>query len=142
MNAPSRTRSDAHIRLASPVARRSPAAPKARLATVTGFLLGGFVPLASYVVSHYEIDPSAPLYLQIASLLVLGGLCYSARTVYTWGKLAFHSGGKAAGFVVLVEGVMVVSHTPWLALSALVYLIVINGVATGCNLSLGRVKGS
>jgi hypothetical protein len=114
--------------------------PKARLATFLGFLLGGFVPLASYVVAHYEIDASVALYSQIGTLMVLGGLVYSARTVYEWGKLAFQAPGKAFGFVVLAEGVMVTSHTPWLALSALGYLIAINGIATGCNLALHRSK--
>lgn len=110
--------------------------PKARLATCTGFLLGGFVPLASYVVAHYEIDASAPLYTQLATVLVLGGLIFSARTVYDWARLAFRAGGKALGFVVLAEGVMTTSSTSWLAIAALVYLIAINGIATGCNLSL------
>lgn len=114
--------------------------PKARLATFMGFLLGGFVPLASYVVAHYEIDYAASLFSQVAVLLVFGGLVYSARTVYEWGKLAFQSPGKAVGFVVLAEGVMITSHTSWLALSALAYLIAINGIATGCNLALHRSK--
>jgi hypothetical protein len=110
------------------------------LATVLGFALGGFVPLASYVVAHYEIDHEVALYQQIATLIVLGGLAYSAKTVYTWGKLAFRAPVKAAGFVVLVEGVMVFAHTQWLAIAALAYLMAINGLATGCNLSLDRKR--
>ena len=112
--------------------------PKARLATCLGFLLGGFVPLASYVVAHHEIDPSKPLYLQVATAIVLGGLVYSARTVYEWGKMAFQSPFKATGFVLLTEGIMVTAQSRWLAIAALAYLIVINGVATGCNLSLRK----
>jgi hypothetical protein len=42
--------------------------------------------------------------------------------------------------VLLVEGVMVLAHTRWLALTALVYLIPINGLATGCNLAIDRAK--
>ena len=114
--------------------------PRARLATILGFALGGFVPLASYVVAHHEIDPAVALYQQIATLLVLGGLLYSAKTVYAWGKLAFRAPLKAAGFVVLLEGVMVFAHTQWLALAALTYLIAINGLATGCNLALDRKR--
>jgi hypothetical protein len=112
--------------------------PKARLAACLGFLLGGFVPLASYVVAHFEVDTNAPLYSQLSTLLVLGGLVFSARTVYDWARLAFNASGKALGFVVLAEGVMCTSHTPWLAVSALVYLVCINGIATGCTLSLRK----
>jgi hypothetical protein len=53
--------------------------------------------------------------------------------VYAWGKLAFRAPVKAAGFVVLLEGVMVFAHTQWLSVSALAYLIAINGLATGCK---------
>lgn len=106
--------------------------PGALVATICGFLLGGLVPLASFTVAHFEVKGN---YFQFATLLVLGGLLYSAKTVYEWGKLAFRNTWKALGFVVLTEGIMVTSHTSWLAYVALVYLIVINGIATGCNLS-------
>jgi hypothetical protein len=109
--------------------------PKALVATICGFLLGGLVPLASFTVAHYELRKDEPFYFQFATLLVLGGLLYSAKTVYEWGKLAFRNTWKALGFVVLTEGIMVTSHTGWLSFVALAYLIVINGIATGCNLS-------
>jgi hypothetical protein len=89
--------------------------PKARLATLLGCLLGGFVPLASYVVAHREVDTGTAHGL-VSLLLVLGGLVFSAKTVFQWGQLAFQHGGKALGFTVLMEGVMTMSHTPWLAL--------------------------
>ena len=111
--------------------------PRARLATVLGALLGGFVPTATYVVAHRELDASKPIYAQPGTLLVLGGLLYSARTVFAWGKLAFGEGSKALGFVVLLEGVLLASRTSWLSVAALLYLAAINGVATGCRLSLG-----
>ena len=110
-------------------------APGKRLATLVGFALGGFVPLASFVVAHYELRADVPLYMQLSALLVLGGLLYSAKTVYEWGKRAFQNAAKALGFVVLLEGVMVTSTTTWLGWVALGYLVVINGLATGCNLS-------
>jgi hypothetical protein len=100
-------------------------------------LLGGFVPLASYVLAHGEVDRGQPLYLQVPVALVLGGLLFSARTVYQWAKAAFGDGAKAAGFVVLAEGILTLSHTHWLALAALAYLVSINGVATGVRLALG-----
>ncbi len=114
--------------------------PKAMLATGMGFLLGGFVPLATFWLSHHELDIESPIYAQLVSYIVLGGLVYSAKTVYAWGKLAFQVPAKALGFVVLLEGVMVLSHTGWLSLMALVYLVGINGIATGCNLALPRAK--
>lgn len=109
--------------------------PGKRLPTLLGFLLGGFVPLASFIVAHYELNTALPLYTQLSALLVLGGLLYSAKTVFEWGRRAFASGAKALGFVVLLEGVMVTSTTSWLGWVALGYLVLINGLATGCNLS-------
>jgi VIT1/CCC1 family predicted Fe2+/Mn2+ transporter len=109
--------------------------PRNRLATFLGFLLGGFVPLASFLVAHFELTAITPLYTQKALYLVLGGLAYSAKTVWQWGTVAFHNAFKAFGFVVLLEGVMVTSHILWLSIAALVYLMAINGIATGCNLT-------
>lgn len=114
---------------------RASLAREHRLATFIGFLLGGFVPLATFVVAHYEVDRAAPLYGQLATALVLGGLAYSAKTVYEWGKMAFRQPAKAAGFVLLIEGVMVTSTHAVLSIAALVYLIAINGIATGCTLT-------
>ena len=114
-----------------------------RLATFCGFLLGSFVPVASYVIGHYEAprtpaawnaDPlSAAMWL-----LVAGGLLYSAITVFSWSKVAFKNPAKAVGFCVLIEGVMTFSHTYALALTALGLLIAINGIATGCTLALDQ----
>ena len=103
-----------------------------RLAAVVGLLLGGFVPLAVYVVAHGE--SGAFTGHERAWALITGGLVYSAKTVFEWARLAFTSAFKSVGFVVLLEGVMVTSTTRWLALAALGYLIAINGVATACTL--------
>jgi hypothetical protein len=89
------------------------------------------------VVAHREVDTGTAHGL-VSLLLVLGGLVFSAKTVFQWGQLAFQHGGKALGFTVLMEGVMTMSHTPWLALAALGYLTAINGLATGCTLSLNK----
>lgn len=105
-----------------------------RLAFALGVLLGGFVPIATYVISHTELAPG-PLWLQPAAAFVAGGLLFSAVTMYRWGVLAFAQRAKALGFVVLLEGTMVTAHTHWLALAALCYLAAINGVATACNLA-------
>jgi hypothetical protein len=108
--------------------------PKARLATTLGALLGGFVPVASFVVAHREVGWDAHGIL--AAVLVLGGLVFSAKTVRQWAALACRDDYKALGFVVLLEGVMVTSHTEWLGYAALAMLVGINAVSTGCTLSL------
>jgi hypothetical protein len=103
-----------------------------RLAAAVGLLLGGFVPLAVYVLAHGESGAFSGH--ERAWALITGGLVYSAKTVFEWARLAFTSAFKSVGFVVLLEGVMVTSTTHWLALTALGYLIGINGVATACTL--------
>jgi hypothetical protein len=107
--------------------------PQNRLAASLGALLGGLVPLASYTIAHNEYDATKPWY-QIASWIVAACLLYSSTSVYQWGKLAFKSGVKSLGFVVLMEGILIASRTEWLAIACLVYLVAINAVATGCNL--------
>jgi hypothetical protein len=115
-------------------------ARRSLLATLIGFLLGGFVPVAIYVVVHREgFDPTSAV---PSTGLVLGGLCYSAQTVFQWARLAFTGVVKSLGFCVLLEGVMVASKTHWLGLAALLYLVAINGIATGCTISLGPTKRS
>ncbi len=116
--------------------------PRNRLATVLGFIAGGVVPAATFVEAHCELDLDQPLHSQVATYLVLGGLLFSAKTVFAWAKLAFQDGWKAAGFVVLLEGVMITSHVPILPLGLLALLVAINGIATGCILSLGRRGGT
>lgn len=106
-----------------------------RMAFALGVLLGGFVPIATYVISHTELALERPLYLQPAAAFVAGGLLFSAVTMYNWGRLAFAQRAKALGFVLLLEGTMVTAHTHWLALVALAYLAAINGIATACNLA-------
>lgn len=109
--------------------------PRSRLASLFGVMIGGFVPVATYVVAHTELDFDRSLYEQAAAYFVAGGLTFSAFTMYGWGALAFKHRAKAFGFVVLLEGVMVTCHTRWLALVALGYLAAINGVETACNLA-------
>ena len=111
-----------------------------RAATLVGFLLGGGVPAASYLITHQEILPAiergAHLWACVLALLVLGGLIFSAKTVVAWANLAFADKWKAVGFGILIEGVMTLSTNHALALGALAYLVGINGIATGCRLAL------
>ena len=113
--------------------------PENLLATVIGLGLGGLIPLVVFMVSHHEIDFTnfRPSMIPLCGI-VLGGLVYSAKTVFSWGSRAFHSGIKAVGFVVLTEGVMTLSSLHWLAVMALVYLMAINAIATGCTLALEK----
>ena len=118
-----------------------------RLPTAAGFLLGGFVPVATYLSAHYQWVAGATTwasFAQLATLLVVGGLVFSAITVYTWARLAFTVPAKALGFCVLVEGVMTFSTMPALSVAALVYLVLINGIATGTHLAMsaGRPTGT
>lgn len=111
-----------------------------RLALIVGFVVGGFIPLATYVLAHYELMADAPLWQQFPALLVLGGLSFSAKTVFDWACAAFKHPAKALGFVLLLEGVMTFAHTPWLSIAALCFLVGINGTATGCTLVLDYRK--
>ena len=108
-----------------------------RLATFVGMLLGSFVPIGVYFTCHragFAWNVGAP------SGLVLGGLCYSAQTVFQWARMAFTGAVKSLGFTLLLEGILVTSQTHWLAIVALAYLCAINSIATGCTLSLGARK--
>lgn len=114
------------------VAKSNPAA------LVGGCLLGAFVPFVTFWVAHFELDVTTlTSAFQPALFLVLGGLVYSAKTVWQWGRLAFACPWKATGFVLLVEGTMVTTQTLWMGVMALGYLMVINAVATGCTLTAG-----
>lgn len=108
---------------------------KNRLATTIGFIFGGFVPLATYTVAHHAVNTAVSVLTQLNAYIVLGGLIYSALTVFAWGRMAFSSAPKAFGFVLLIEGVMTFVQIPWLSLAALGLLVGINGIATGCTLS-------
>jgi hypothetical protein len=102
-----------------------------RLALACGMLLGGFVPLATYILAHGEVAADPRKWA-----LVGGGLLFSATSVFEFGREAFRSLLKALGFVVLVEGVMIWSATEPLSLAALALLVAINAIATGTNLAL------
>jgi hypothetical protein len=107
--------------------------PKHRLALFIGSLLGGFVPIATFMLARYETQ-ATPL----KWILVAGGLLYSALTVFRWGTIAFESRYKAVGFCVLIEGVAIFASTLIVALAALACLAFINGIATTSTLIVER----
>ena len=109
------------------------------LATAIGALKGGAIPFGTFVLYHLEMadDP-----WQAKGLVVLGGLIYSAKTVYGWCKQVFRKENgapdtlKAIGWCVGIEGFMTVSSTFWLNCAALGLLILVNAVATGVSLAM------
>jgi hypothetical protein len=120
------------------VAARNP------LPTTLGGMLGAVVPFGTYQVAHHDLAQAdwSSWGCLIPALLVLGGLCYSATTVVGWGRLAFGSTVKAVGFAVLLEGLLIAQSQQWLGVVALVYLCMINAVATGVTLTRGSRAGS
>lgn len=107
------------------------------LPLVIGAMLGALVPIATYTVGHAELGEAG--WASLPGAIVVGGLLFSAITVYKWGRRAFGSAAKAVGFVVLSEGVMSLSHTPWLSLVVLGFLVGINAVANGANLAVAHL---
>lgn len=108
-------------------------------ASLLGAAIGGFVPVATYTVAHQQLHVGGMTQASTwtpAWALVGGGLLYSAKTVWQWGRLTFNDRWKATGFVLLVEGVMVCSPVVWLSRAALLYLLAINAIATACLLAV------
>lgn len=104
-----------------------------RLALFFGTLFGALIPTSVYVLIHQEL--TSRWYFDPKSLLVVGGLVYSAKTVVEWARYVFKDATKAVGFAVLLEGVMSLSSTQWLAFAALGTLALINTVAASYSLS-------
>jgi hypothetical protein len=105
-------------------------------AAAMGGALGGFVPIAAYVISHLELrdaDGRMDLWKPIAPVL-LACLFFSVSTVWQWGVQSFRERFKASCLVIAIEGVMVLSSTPILSVVALAYLVLINAIATACTL--------
>jgi hypothetical protein len=97
-----------------------------------GVILGASIPLTTFVISHFEWKE----WLSIYTLLIIGGLGFSFKNVYQWGKAAFRDSWKAGAFVLLSDGTMVFSKIVWLQWMCLGILIGINAIASGANLVL------
>lgn len=110
------------------------------LATFVGAVLGAFVPVAVYFTVHTDLA-NGELW-QPATALVAGGLAFSAKTVFQWCREAFSCPWKAAGFTLLVEGVLTFSQVYWLAWVALGLLAVVNAAATASTLASVDKQGS
>lgn len=115
------------------------------LSMVCGAILGGFIPIATFLIVHHDlplIDLNGPIlstiFRLLEVLLVIGGLVFSAKTCVAWTSQAFQDRVKAIAWVVLLEGVMILSPIHHLSMVGLGLLVAINGIATGCNLALNR----
>lgn len=100
------------------------------MALVVGAVLGGLVPVMTYTLAHHYVQALPALWL-----LVAGGLIFSALTVYQWGRVAFGSAWKSAGFVLLLEGILTFTDAK-LAGTSLAALVFINATATACRLAV------
>ena len=120
--------------------------------TIFGCVVGGMIPAFTYQVSHHElVVPTSDNIASMNSVLfaiVAGSLLFSAITVSQWSVEFFRSQWvtagkwKAFGFVVAVEGYMTFSKTEWVGYCALALLVVINGIATGVNLTQKHKRDS
>lgn len=97
------------------------AASKRSVHQVMASIAAGFLPVASFVIAHFEAkaDP-------LAWGLVAAALAFSATTLAQWARRWSGSDVKSWGFTILLEGVLVYSSTLWLSATALAILVVIN----------------
>ncbi len=110
-------------------------------AALLGGVLGGAVPWFARALAHGEIPQAWTAghrgLAAVMVLVVLGCAAFSMLTVYKFGATAFGDERKAVGFVVALEGVMLVSQGVT-SLVALLLLVVINAVANGCVIASAR----
>lgn len=110
-------------------------------AALIGALVGGLVPWFGRTLAHGEIQSAwstGNRGLALAMIaVVLGCGCFSGLSVYKFGLAAFGDKRKALGFVLALEGVMLVAHGVTSAV-ALAVLILINAVANGSVIALAR----
>jgi hypothetical protein len=110
-------------------------------AALIGALIGGLVPWFGRTLAHDQV-PSAwsaghTALAAVMLVVVLGCALFSALSVYKFGKAAFNDSRKALGFVLALEGVMLVS-TGVTSTVALGVLVLINAVANGSVIALAR----
>ena len=110
-------------------------------AALLGAVIGGMIPWFARTLAHEEI-PSAwsngnHVLVGAMVAVVLGCAVFSALTVYKFGRAAFGDPRKALGFVLALEGVMLVSRGATSTM-ALVLLIAINALANGSVIALAH----
>ena len=110
-------------------------------AALIGALIGGLVPWFGRTLAHDQVPAAwaannTALALTMVAV-VLGCALFSALSVYKFGQAAFGDSKKALGFVIALEGVMIVS-TGTTSAVALAVLVLINAVANGSVIALAR----
>jgi hypothetical protein len=114
---------------ATPKTRKQPtaapikinAAQKRTIGQAMASVASGFLPIASFVLAHYESKTNPLLWVLVAAALL-----FSAPTLATWAQKWCGNAYKAWGFTILLEGVMVFSGTPALSYAGLAILVLIN----------------
>jgi multidrug efflux pump subunit AcrB len=101
--------------------QKAVAAQKKSVGQFCAALAAGFLPVASYVLAHFESVTNPMLWILVAAALM-----FSAPTLATWAQKWTGNAYKAWGFTVLLEGVMVFSHLPALSYAGLAILVLIN----------------
>jgi len=110
-------------------------------AAAIGAVIGGLVPWFGRTLAHEEIPASWSAgntgLVAVMLAVVVGCGIFSGLSVYKFGKAAFGDARKALGFVLALEGVMLVSHGATSNV-ALAVLVLINAVANGSVIALAR----
>lgn len=109
-------------------------------ATVIGAAIGGIVPWFARTLAHSEVPAMWSGNRTIALVMIgviLGCAVFSALTVYKFGRAAFGDPRKALGFVLALEGVMLVSQGTTSQV-ALIVLILINALSNGSVIAMAR----
>ena len=97
------------------------AAQKRTIGQLCASIAAGFLPIASFVLAHFETKTQPMLWILVAAALM-----FSAPTLADWARKWCGNMFKAWGFTILLEGVMVFSHTVELGYAGLVILVAIN----------------
>jgi VIT1/CCC1 family predicted Fe2+/Mn2+ transporter len=101
--------------------QKAVAAQKKTVGQFCAALAAGFLPIASYVIAHYESKTEPMLWILVAAALM-----FSAPTLAAWAQKWTGNAYKAWGFTILLEGVMVFSHLQALSYAGLAILVLIN----------------
>ena len=106
-----------------------------RLSAVLGVVLGGSIPVATYVMIH---DPRGVAAYPMLWLLISGCLLYSAPKVFQWLTAATGSKAAAICFTLAAEGILTFVHIDSLTYLFLGILVFINAVSMACGLQVRK----
>lgn len=115
-----------------------------RLPFIIGALMGSYVPVAIFFLTQYTMGESHDIIAGCIEYpwlmgLIMGGCVFSAKSVFQWSRAAFAKDTvKACGFVILLEGCMVLAPILTLKIIAGMFLVLINAFATGSSVLLEK----